>query len=466
MGNQHFNIIVIGTGPGGEGAAMQATKVGKSVAVIERYDRVGGGCTHWGTIPSKALRHAVVKLSEYNNSPMVEHYQRITPDFPKLMHTAESVIGSQVTMREGFYFRNEVPVFHGHARFTDDHTIEVLGESPGETPEKMTADYFVIATGSSPYRPEGVDFDHPRVRDADTILKMDFTPHSITIFGSGVIGCEYASIFKGMGMKVNLVNTHDELLGFLDAEISDALAYHLRDRGVILRNNETLAGVDTFDDHVEVCLKSGKRLKTDVLLWAQGRSGNTQLMGLDKIGIKPDKYGKLKVNENFQTKLKHIYAVGDVVGPPGLASASYDQGRFAASRILKLTKKRDLIKDIPTGIYTVPAISSLGKTEKELTAECVPYEVGQAFFKSIARAQISGQTVGMLKILFHRETLAILGIHCFGDRATEIISIGQAIMAQENGGNTLEYFVNTTFNYPTMAEAYRVAALNGLNRLC
>jgi NAD(P) transhydrogenase len=383
------------------------------------------------------------------------------------MHTAESVINSQVTMREGFYFRNETPVLHGHARFIDEHTIEVLGESEGENPEIMTADYFVIATGSTPYRPEGVDFDHPRVRDADTILDMDFTPHSITIYGSGVIGCEYASIFKGMGMKVNLVNTHGELLGFLDAEISDALAYHLRDRGVILRNNELFDSVDTFDDHVEVSLKSGKRLKTDVLLWAQGRSGNTQLMGIDKLGLTTNKYGNLEVNENFQTNLDHIYAVGDVVGPPGLASASYDQGRFAASHLLNLTKKRDLIKDIPAGIYTTPAISSLGKTEKQLTEECVPYEVGQAFFKSIARAQITGQTVGMLKILFHRESLAILGIHCFGDQATEIISIGQAIMAQEEyGGNTLEYFVNTTFNYPTMAEAYRVAALNGLNRLC
>ena len=249
-------------------------------------------------------------------------------------------------------------------------------------------------------------------------------------------------------------------------EIIDAISYHLRDQGVIIRHNETYDKVQGRDDSAVLYLRSGKQIKSDIILWAAGRTANSQNMGLDTIGIETDSRGRIhNINENFQTELPHIYAVGDVIGPPGLASASYDQGRFAAEHAVTGSCDARLVKDIPTGIYTTPEISSVGKTDRELTEEKVPYEIGQSQFKSLARAQICGVTVGMLKLLFHRETKQILGIHCFGANASEIIHIGQAIMAQPGDANTLDYFVNTTFNYPTMAEAYRVAALNGLNRL-
>ena len=288
----------------------------------------------------------------------------------------------------------------------------------------------------------------------------------MTVLGAGVIGCEYASMFRNLSVKINLVNGRDELLDFLDDEISDALGYHMRERGVVIRHNESYERVEALDDGVITHLKSGKQLKTDVLLWATGRTGNTQDLGLDSIGLTPDSRGYLSVNPCFQTEVENVFAVGDVIGFPSLASAAYTQGRAAGMRILGTNDEQcKLASEIPSGIYTSPEISCIGKTEKQLTEEKVPYEIGVAHFKSLARAQIIGQKVGMLKILFHRESLEILGIHCFGANASEIIHIGQAIMAQEGEANTIRYFTQTTFNYPTMAEAYRVAALNGINRL-
>jgi NAD(P) transhydrogenase len=287
----------------------------------------------------------------------------------------------------------------------------------------------------------------------------------MTIYGAGVIGCEYASIMGALDVKVNLVDTRDRLLSFLDDEITDALGYHLRQQGVVIRHNETYAGVAADETGVVLHCASGKKFRTDVLLWANGRTGNTHDLGLDRIGLSPNQRGQLEVNARYQTALPHIYAVGDVAGPPALASASYDQGRFVGAQIADGACDWSLIEEFPTGIYTVPEISSVGRTERELTAQQIPYEVAQADFKSIARAQITGHTVGMLKLLFHRETLEILGIHCFGEQAAEIVHIGQAIMSQRGEANSLRYFTETTFNYPTMAEAYRVAALNGLNRL-
>ncbi|HXK58070.1 MAG TPA: Si-specific NAD(P)(+) transhydrogenase, partial [Gammaproteobacteria bacterium] len=316
-----------------------------------------------------------------------------------------------------------------------------------------------------PYRPSDVDFSHPRVLDSDTVLELKHTPKSLTIYGAGVIGCEYASIFCNLDVKVNLVNTRGHLLSFLDTEITDALSYHLRHQGVVIRNNEEYARVEALDDGVVLHCKSGKKFKTDLLLWANGRAGNTRDLGLEVIGVELNHRGQIKVDKAYRTTLENIYAVGDVVGAPGLASASYDQGRFVAAQIADGQSDWSLIEDFPTGIYTNPEISSLGPSERELTEKRIPYEVGHAMFKSIARAQITGHTVGMLKILFHRETLQILGIHCFGETAAEIIHIGQAIMSQKGAANNIRYFTETTFNYPTMAEAYRVAALNGINRL-
>jgi NAD(P) transhydrogenase len=464
MMDSHFDLVVIGSGPGGEGAAMQAVKHNKSVAVVERFRQIGGGCTHWGTIPSKALRYAISHMTETNHNPLYrESGVSVHLSFPQLRRSARSVIERQVDMRRGFYDRNNVEVVSGQARFCDLHTVEAVEESGAK--HRLTAKAFVIATGARPYHAPDVDYNHPRIFDSDTILDMQHTPQSITIYGAGVVGCEYTSMFRNLECKVNLVNTRGKLLEFLDDEIIDALSYHMRDRGVLLRHNEHYEKVEGRDDGVVLSLKSGKQLKTDVLLWANGRTGNTDNLGLETVGIQPDSRGNLQVNETYQTSVPHIYAVGDVIGIPALASAAYMQGRFAATHFVTGKADEAFVRDIPTGIFTSPEISSLGPTERELTEKNVPYEIGHSLFKSLARGQITGQTVGMLKMLFHRETLEVLAIHCFGANASEIIHIGQAIMSQAGKANSLLYFINTTFNYPTMAEAYRVAALNGYNRL-
>lgn len=464
MSSTHYDLIVIGTGPGGEGAAMQAVKHGKKVAVVERYDSIGGGCTHWGTIPSKALRFAISQMTDANaNALFREAGVSIRLSFAELRKSARGVIDKQVDMRRGFYDRNHVAVISGEGRFVDTHTVEVA-ESLGAS-QTLTADGIVIATGARPYRPPNVDFSHPRIFDSDTILGLKETPMSITIYGAGVIGCEYASMFRNLDSKVNLINTRSKLLEFLDDEIIDALSYHLRDRGVLIRHNEELDRIEGEDDGVVLYLKSGKQLKTDIFLWANGRTGNSDQLALDKVGLAPNRRGQIEVNECYQTSVPNIYAVGDVIGYPSLASAAYMQGRFAATHFIDGVCNAPPLREFPTGIYTSPEISSVGKTERELTEAKVPYEIGHSLFKSLARAQITGITVGMLKLLFHRETLEILGVHCFGQNAAEIIHIGQAIMSQPGANNSLLYFINTTFNYPTMAEAYRVAALNGYNRL-
>ncbi|MDR6179491.1 NAD(P) transhydrogenase [Pseudomonas sp. SORGH_AS 211] len=382
--------------------------------------------------------------------------------FPDVLRSAERVIARQVSSRTGYYARNRVDLFFGTASFADDNTIEIVNLR-GDL-ERLVAKQVVIATGSRPYRPVDVDFSHPRIYDSDTILSLTHTPRRLIIYGAGVIGSEYASIFSGLGVLVDLIDNRDQLLSFLDDEISDALSYHLQNNNVLIRHNEEYERIEGQENGVVLHLKSGKKLRADALLWCNGRTGNTDQLGLQNVGLSVNSRGQVTVDENYRTSVANIYAAGDVIGWPSLASAAYDQGRSASDNILHDNNGR-VVNDIPTGIYTIPEISSLGKTERELTQERVPYEVGKAFFKSMARAQISGEPVGMLKILFHRETLQVLGVHCFGDQASEILHIGQAIMNQEGAANSIRYFVNTTFNYPTMAEAYRVAAFDGLNRL-
>ncbi len=457
---EHYDIVVIGAGPAGEAAAMNAKKKGRSVAIICDLDTVGGSCTHLGTIPSKALRHTVKEVMAFNTNPMFRDFGDVRKlSFEQILKHANRVIFEQVQMRTDFYDRNHVPIIKGRAEFVDEHTIKLISKR-----KKISADYFIIATGSRPYHPPDVDFDHPLIFDSDTILTLDHSPRKVTIIGAGVIGCEYASIFGGLGYKVEMINPNNSLLDFLDTEISDALAYHLRNLGVRSRHNERYENIEYHKDHIVTYLQSGKKIKSDIVLWANGRTGNTQNMGLEALGLQANGRGQLTVNKQYQTKVKHIYAAGDVVGWPALAGAAYDQGR-AASNAIVAPEQCSPVEEVATGIYTIPEISTLGRTEAELTAERVPYEVGKAFFKNTARAQITGEQVGMLKLIFHFDTLEILGIHCFGDQASEIVHIGQAIMRQKGEANSMNYFLTTTFNYPTMAEAYRTAALDGLNRV-
>lgn len=462
MAEYEYDVLVIGSGPAGESAAIAAAKAGKRVGVIENRAVVGGSCVHKGTIPSKALRHVVKQIIHYKSSSLFRETgdsRRLT--FPRVLQNAKQVIPKQVELHTSFLVRNRVNIHIGTATFVDRHRVSVhLIDGPSET---VTADNIIIATGSRPYRPADVDFNHARVYDSDTILDMQHTPRHIIIYGAGVIGCEYASIFSGMGMRVDLVNNRDRLLSFLDDEISDALSYHLRDNGVTVRHSEEYEAIDARDNGVTLHLQSGKRLKADALLWCNGRSGNTDGLNLQAVGLEADHRGNLKVDDAYRTAVDNIYAVGDVIGWPSLASASFGQGRSVSDGIVG----RDCVKvdDVPTGIYTLPEISSVGKTETQLTAARVPYEVGRALFKNTARGQMSGEDVGMLKLLFHVETLELLGVHCFGAEAAEIVHIGQAIMQQKGEGNTIRYFLNNVFNYPTMAEAYRIAALDGVYRI-
>jgi NAD(P) transhydrogenase len=462
MARNNFDLIVIGSGPAGESAAMNAVKAGKKVAMICDKPRPGGNCTYLGTIPSKALRHGVKQVMQFNTNPMfreIGEVRKVT--FPQLLKHANRVVEEQGALRTDFYQRNQVPIFDGTAAFNDANNITV---SQGRIRTKLMADYFVIATGSRPYRPDNVDFDHRLVFDSDTILNLKQSPRKLTIIGAGVIGCEYASIFGGLGTKVELINPSTSLLSFLDTEISEALSYHLRDVSVRCWHQEHFSKMEYHDDHIVTYLESGKKIKSDIVLWANGRTGNTDKLDLENVGLTANRRGQLLVNDHYQTTVSNIYAAGDVIGSPALASAAYDQGRAASNAIVRPDEFCPLT-EIPSGIYTIPEISTIGLSEQQLTERKIPYEVGKAYFRNIARAQITGDEVGMLKIIFHFDTLEILGIHCFGDQASEIVHIGQAIMNQKDGGNSLRYFLNTTFNYPTMAEAYKVAALDGINRI-
>jgi NAD(P) transhydrogenase len=463
MAVYNYDVVVLGSGPAGEGAAMNAAKAGRKVAMVDNRRQVGGNCTHLGTIPSKALRHSVKQIIQFNTNEMF----RIIGEprwfsFPDVLKSAERVIAKQVASRTSYYARNRVDVFFGSGSFSDEQTIQVICGNGAQ--EKLIAKQVIIATGSRPYRPADIDFTHSRIYDSDTILSLTHTPRKLIIYGAGVIGCEYASIFSGLGVLVELVDNRQQLLSFLDSEISQGLSYHFSNNNVMVRHQEEYERVEGLENGVVLHLKSGKKIKADALLWCNGRTGNTDQLGLENIGIRVNSRGQIEVDDSYRTSVPTIYGAGDVIGWPSLASAAYDQGRSAAGTIVDNGSWR-FVNDVPTGIYTIPEISSIGRTEQELTQEKVPYEVGKAFFKGMARAQISNEPVGMLKILFHRETLQVLGVHCFGDQASEIVHIGQAIMSQPGELNTLKYFVNTTFNYPTMAEAYRVAAYDGLNRL-
>lgn len=456
----HYDMLVIGSGPAGQKAAIQAAKAGKKAAVVERREVVGGICINTGTIPSKSLREAVMFLSGFRQRSIYGASFRVKSDITleDLSFSCQHVIKAEQEIIQHQLARNRVDFISGAATFAGPHRLSVT-RSAGR--EDFTADYFVVACGTEPARPAEIPFDGESIIDSDSLLTLKQLPKSLTIVGGGVIGCEYACILATLGIPVVLVERRPRLLEFVDTEIIEALQYHMRQIGVTLRFNEEVVGVEkSADKSATIRLKSGKNIRAPLLMYSVGRVGATAGLGLDCIGIQPDERGRLKVNQNYQTAQPHIYAVGDVVGFPSLASTSMQQGRHAACHAFGI-RCETTNHLLPYGIYSIPEISMVGRNEEELTRDGVPYEVGIARYREIARGQLIGDTVGMLKLLFHSQTRELLGAHGIGEGATELIHIGQAVMAHRG---KLDYFIDTVFNYPTLAECYKVAALAALNK--
>ncbi len=468
---RHFDLCVIGSGPAGQKAAIQAAKLGKSVCVVEAREVLGGAAINTGTIPSKALREAILSLGNHRSAmPRAADFSEAGrhATFAGLWTVCNEVIKTEIEMVREHFARNNIALMTGRGQFRDANTLDVIGEHASST---VRADYFVVAVGTRPSKPTNIEFDDTDVLSSDELLNLNELPHSMIVVGGGVIGTEYASMMAALGVKVTLIEGRSRLLDFVDAEIIEALQYHLRQAGVTLRLGEKVVKITKVPTPpgarsnnpmmAEAMLESGKTLRADCLLYAVGRQGSTEGLNLESAGLKADDRGRIKVNENFQTAVPNIYAVGDVIGFPALASTSMEQGRAAACHIFN--ERFETVQNLlPYGIYAIPEISMVGWTEERLTAEGIPYEAGVAQYKEIARGQLLGDEIGMLKLLIHQESHTILGVHVIGTGATELVHIGQAVMAFKG---TVEYFVNTVFNYPTLAECYKVAALNGLNKL-
>jgi NAD(P) transhydrogenase len=457
-----YDLVVIGSGPGGQKAAIAAAKLGKSVAVIERGRMLGGVCVNTGTIPSKTLREAVVYLTGmsqrelYGASYRVK--EKITP--ADLLARTSHVIGKEQDVVRSQLMRNRIDLVEGHGRFVDAHTVLVEETARGEL-TTISGDYIVIATGTKPARPAGVEFDEHRVLDSDGILDLKSLPTSMVVVGAGVIGIEYASMFAALGTKVTVVEKRDSMLDFCDPEIVEALKFHLRDLAVTFRFGEEVTAVDVGSAGTVTTLASGKQIPAETVMYSAGRQGQTERLDVEKAGLQADNRGRILVDSNFQTTVDHIYAVGDVIGFPALAATSMDQGRLAAYHAFGEPAKG--MTDLqPIGIYSIPEVSYVGATEVELTRNAVPYEVGVSRYRELARGQIAGDSYGMLKLLVSTGDLKLLGVHIFGSHATEMVHIGQAVMGC---GGTVEYLVDAVFNYPTFSEAYKVAALDVMNKL-
>lgn len=459
---QEYDLVVIGSGPGGQKAAIAAAKLGKSVAVVERGRMLGGVCVNTGTIPSKTLREAVVYLTGmsqrelYGASYRVK--EKITP--ADLLARTQHVIGKEIDVVRSQLMRNRIELYVGHARFVDEHTV--LVEDPSRA-ERITVSgsNIVIATGTTPARPPGIEFDENRVLDSDGILDLKTIPSSMVVVGAGVIGIEYASMFAALGTKVTVVEKRASMLDFCDPEIIEALKFHLRDLAVTFRFGEEVTAVDVGSVGTVTTLASGKQIPAETVMYSAGRQGQTDRLDLENAGLEADARGRIFVDENYRTKVDHIYAVGDVIGFPALAATSMDQGRLAACHAFG-EPARGMTDIQPIGIYSIPEVSYVGATEVELTNDSVPYEVGVSRYRELARGQIAGDSYGMLKLLVSTDDLRLLGVHIFGSNATEMVHIGQAVMGC---GGTVEYFVDAVFNYPTFSEAYKVAALDVMNKL-
>jgi NAD(P) transhydrogenase len=457
----HYDLLVIGTGPAGQKAAVQAAKLGKRVGLIERREVVGGVCINTGTIPSKSLREAVLYLSGFRQRSLYGAGYRLkqTITIEDLAFRANHVIKNEIQIVQNQMARNRVDLITGTASFLDPHRLRIQ-QTAGSI--EHTADYIVIAVGTEPARPDDVPFDGQTIIDTDGLLTLKRIPESIVIVGGGVIGTEYASILATMGVPVILIDKRPRLLEFVDGEIIEALQQQMKEIGVTLyHEEEVLAIKKEADGRVAVCLQNAEPISATTLMYAIGRVGASGTLELSRVGILPDHRGRLAVNEHFQTAIPHLYAVGDIIGFPALASTSMQQGRHAACHAFGQPDRTDTGL-LPYGIYSIPEISMVGRNEEELAKADVPYGVGVARYREIARGQLIGDETGMLKLLFHRQTLELLGVHAIGEGATELIHIGQAVMAYRG---KIEYFIDTVFNYPTLAECYKVAALDGINRL-
>ncbi|MCB0345444.1 MAG: Si-specific NAD(P)(+) transhydrogenase [Bdellovibrionales bacterium] len=460
-GNHHYDMIVIGSGPSGQKAAIQAAKLRKRVAIVEANWNVGGVCTNSGTIPSKSFREAVLYLSGFRERSIYGSSYRVKSriTMQDLTFRIESVIRHEHDVIEHQLRRNRVELIRGHASFVDKNTIRVVSDDSVIT---KTSDKFVLAVGTRPHHPPGFELDGERILNSDDILSIPDLPRTLTVVGGGIVGVEYASMFAVLGVPVTLIEQRPNLLSFVDREIVEALQYHLRNLGITLRlGEEVVTASRRADDQVETILKSGKKVVSDVVLVSAGRQGAVDGLGVRKLGIETSKYGRVQVNDHFQTSIPNIYAVGDIIGFPSLSSTGMRQGRLAASYALGLADEIDSIP-LPFGIYTIPEISLVGETEDSLTEKQIPYETGIARYNEIARGQLIGDETGMLKVLFHLETHQLLGVHIIGEGATEMIHLGQAVL---HLGGGLEYLTSCVFNYPTLTEAYKVAALNGLNKI-
>ncbi|MCB0352356.1 MAG: Si-specific NAD(P)(+) transhydrogenase [Bdellovibrionales bacterium] len=457
-----FDLLVIGCGPAGQRAAVQAAKIRKRVAIVDKREVVGGVCVHTGTIPSKSFKEAVLFLSGYRQRSVYGAGYRVKSEIEMsdLTFRCNRIMQIEIDVIHHQLRRNNIEVLPGHARFVDEHTIEI---ESSEGFIKKTAAKILIAVGAKPRRLDNVNFDGKHIFDSDDILHMEMMPRDLTVVGGGVIGTEYASMFAALGVHVTIIDARKRLLGFVDEEIIECLQYQMRSLGVTLRLGEEVESCELRDgtNQVMTRLKSGKVIMSDCLLFSAGRVSATDDMGIENLGMELDTRGRLVVNEHFQTSLPHIYAAGDVIGFPALASTSAEQGRLVSCHAFSI-KDRRIDSEIPYGIYSIPEISYVGKNEEELTHDGVPYETGIARYREIARGHIIGDENGMLKLLFHRETLQILGVHIIGEQATELIHIGQAAMCLKGD---LRYFRDTVFNYPTLAECYKVAAYDGYNKV-
>ena len=456
-----YDLLVIGSGPAGQRAAIQGAKCGKRVAVVEAREVVGGACVNTGTIPSKTLREAVLHLSGYRYQGIYGVSYRVKEKITMadLAFRVQHVIKTEIDVTRAQLSRNGIELINGRATFVDPHTVRVEGL---HGTSEYQANFIIIAAGTKPAVSPKVPLNGRTIINSDQILQMPEVPRNLIVVGGGVIGVEYTCMFATLGVRVILVEKRPRLLEFADSEIVEALSYHLRDSRVTLRLNEEVESVEEAPDGKVVAnLESKKKISADTLLYAVGRQGNVDELKLQAAGIETDTRGRIRVDAEYRTQVPHIYAAGDVIGFPSLASVSMEQGRLAAGHAFGLAVHSNPAT-YPYGVYTIPEISFIGKTEEQLTDEDVPYEVGLAYYREIARGQILGDTTGRLKLIFHRETKELLGVHIIGEDASELLHIGQAVMILKG---TVEYFVDAVFNYPTLAECYKAAAFNGLNRI-